>query len=204
MCLWKKSYKEDEVSLDHADVDAYIPLETLEELQRLPESLNLRSIPPGGVSIPVEGEPFRSCDNSEGKITHSVEDPGQEKIGGNLRREGLVNETTREVERPNTPVVERNNLPFPEEHDGEKSPNGLEPSREIRSKRKIKPVVKLRYDELGKATNRPIYTITHGMPMHCCLVSEGMRSYCNTVWCHPLATCRKCSKEPEKKIIKHL
>ncbi len=55
-------------------------------------------------------------------------------------------------------MVEGNNLPFPEEPDGEKSSNGLEPSREFRSKREIKPVVKLSYDELGKSTNRPIYT----------------------------------------------
>ncbi len=105
----------------------------------------------------------------------------------------------REIERPNTPVVEGNDLPFAEEPDGEKSPNGLEPSREIRFKREIKPVVKLSYDELGTSTNRPIYTHIHSMPVHCHSVSEGKQSKCNTVWCHPLATCRKCSVEPEQK-----
>lgn len=64
-------------------------------------------------------------------------------------------------------MVEGNNLPFPEEPDGEKSSNGLEPSREFRSKREIKPVVKLSYDELGKSTNRPIYTSIYSMPVHC-------------------------------------
>lgn len=39
------SYEEDEVSLEYEDVDAYIPLETLEELQRLSKSQNLRSVP---------------------------------------------------------------------------------------------------------------------------------------------------------------
>lgn len=196
----KGSYEEDELSSDCEDVDAYIPLETMEELQRLPESQNLRSVlQERRVSVPVESEPSRSCDNSEGKIIRSVEDSETRRMSDTLERERHNDETTKEVDRPNTPVVEGDDLPFPEEPDGEKNPNGLEPAREIRSKRELKPVVKLSYDELGKSTNRPIYTITHGMPVHCSFVSEGRRSNCNTVWCHPLATCRKCSRVPERK-----
>ncbi len=193
------SYEEDEVLSDYEDVDAYIPLENLEALQRLSKSQNLRLVQQEIVSIPVEGEHFSHGGNRDETVKHSVEDPGQKKICGNLRREGLVDETIREIEILNTPVVEGNDLPFAEEHDGEKSPNGLEPSREIRFKREIKPVVKLSYDELGQSTNRPIYSHIHSMPVHCHSVSEGKRSKCNTVWCHPLATCRKCSVEPEQK-----
>ncbi|ROL55610.1 hypothetical protein DPX16_23627 [Anabarilius grahami] len=111
------SYEEDEVSSQDEGVDAHIPLETLEELRRLPGSQNKRYVPQERVSIPVDGEPFRSCDNSEERVILSAEDPGQKQIYDTLRSEGLVNETTQEVERPNTPVVEGNNLPFPEEPD---------------------------------------------------------------------------------------
>lgn len=201
--LVEGSYEEDELYSDCEDVDAYIPLETMEELRRLPESPNLRSVlQERRVSVPVESE--SKSDNSEGNVIHFVEDSEPKRMGDTLERERHDDDTTQEVERPNTPVVEGNHLPFPEEPDGENNPNGLEPAREIRSKREIKPVVKLSYDELGKSTNRPIYTITRGMPVHCSFVAEGRRSNCNTVWCHPLATCHKCSRVPERKRIKHL
>lgn len=64
------NYEEDEVLSDYEKVDAYIPLENLEELQRLSKSQNLRSVPQEIVSIPVEGEAFSHGGKREETLKH--------------------------------------------------------------------------------------------------------------------------------------
>lgn len=194
--------EEDSMSSD-SESDARLPLQTVEELLNLSNSQTLIPLQrEKSRSILHESESLQKSDTNE--VVYTADNQNQEHVERTQERERSVEEKRPEVERPTTPEEMQNYLPFPEDQDGDDNPRGLEPVRESRPKRERKPVVKLSYDELGKVTNRPIYTITHGMPVHCSFVSEGKRSNCNTVWCHPLAICNMCSRTFVKKGIKHL
>lgn len=60
-----------------------------------------------------------------------------------------------------------------------------------RPKRMIKPVQKLSYDALGKSTDRPLTIVYRGMVVKI-PESSKVKSACNTLWCHPRATCEHC------------
>lgn len=62
---------------------------------------------------------------------------------------------------------------------------------ENRPKRMTKPVQKLSYDALGKSTDRPLTIIYRGMVVKI-QESSKVKSACNTLWCHPMATCEHC------------
>lgn len=64
---------------------------------------------------------------------------------------------------------------------------------ESRPKRKVKPVVKLSYDELGQPSDQPISIAYGGMLIRVEGLSQNKNS-CSTLWCHPLARCTCCDK----------
>ncbi|KAL0153075.1 hypothetical protein M9458_051674 [Cirrhinus mrigala] len=106
---------DDEASSDSEEVDTYIPLQTLDKLWRLPESQNQTPVPQDRkVSIPGEDKAPRPGDNHEKdvRIIPTVEDPSQDQ--------GV-----------DTPVEERNDLPFLEELESESNLGGPEPNKEM-------------------------------------------------------------------------
>ncbi|XP_073711543.1 uncharacterized protein [Misgurnus anguillicaudatus] len=62
-----------------------------------------------------------------------------------------------------------------------------------RSKRVIRPVVKLSYDELGKPCDYPVTVLSHGVLVGSGLYGDSRSSLCQTFWCHPMALCFTCS-----------
>lgn len=62
-----------------------------------------------------------------------------------------------------------------------------------RSKRVIRPVVKLSYDELGKPCDYPVTVLSHGVLVGSGLYGDSRSSQCQTLWCHPMALCFTCS-----------
>jgi len=63
-----------------------------------------------------------------------------------------------------------------------------------RPKREIRPVVKLSYDYLGQPTNRPLTLIHRGMVINVESGEESEGKACNTMWCHPMAQCVRCTR----------
>jgi len=61
-------------------------------------------------------------------------------------------------------------------------------------KRRIKPVQKLSYDELGKPSDKPLTIVYRGMVVKI-QESSKKRSDCRTLWCHSMATCEQCGQE---------
>uniref|UniRef100_A0A672GGI4 Gypsy retrotransposon integrase-like protein 1 n=1 Tax=Salarias fasciatus TaxID=181472 RepID=A0A672GGI4_SALFA len=62
-----------------------------------------------------------------------------------------------------------------------------------RSKRVIRPVVRLTYDELGKSCEQPVNALSHGVMVGSGIYRDSRRSPCQTLWCHPMALCLDCS-----------
>ena len=62
-----------------------------------------------------------------------------------------------------------------------------------RTRRVIRPVVKLSYDELGKPCEHPVIVLSHGVLVGSGLYGDSRRSSCQTFWCHPMALCSICS-----------
>lgn len=60
------------------------------------------------------------------------------------------------------------------------------------SKRVIRPVVKLSYDELGKPCDHPVTVLSHGVLVGSGLYGDSRSGVCQTLWCHPMALCYTC------------
>lgn len=64
---------------------------------------------------------------------------------------------------------------------------------ESRPKRTVKPVIKLSYDDLGRPSDKPLTIVYKGMVIQIGNSSKRNRC-CNTLWCHPLAKCARCTQ----------
>ena len=60
-----------------------------------------------------------------------------------------------------------------------------------RSKR-VKLVVRLSYDELGKPSDQPLNVLSHGVLVGSGTFRDSRYHLCRTVWCHAMALCRDC------------
>ena len=60
-----------------------------------------------------------------------------------------------------------------------------------RPRRRIKPVERFTYDELGKPVDKPFTVVQRGMVVHISS-QEADKSRCKTLWCHPMAQCFRC------------
>lgn len=60
-----------------------------------------------------------------------------------------------------------------------------------KSRREVRPVIKLCYDELGHPADRPLTLVHRGMVVHIEELSK-TKKVCHTVWCHPMAQCPQC------------
>ncbi len=63
----------------------------------------------------------------------------------------------------------------------------------VRSKREVRPVVKLSFDQLGQPTSHPLTSVRRGMVISGEDSVELRKESCSTVWCHPLAQCPPCA-----------
>lgn len=68
---------------------------------------------------------------------------------------------------------------------------------ERRSKRQMKPVVKLSYNKLGQPSEQPLSISYRGMLIQVDGLT-GKKASCSTVWCHPLAQCNYCGNAEKK------
>ncbi len=91
------------------------------------------------------------------------------------------------------PESEENQLPDRREIQCRRSPRMEIHTMESRPKRKVKPVVKLSYDELGQPSDQPLSIAYGGMIIRVEGLSD-RKNTCGTVWCHPLALCANCDK----------
>jgi len=119
-----------------------------------------------------------------------VEEEVASRAENNHPPEELMRENPRtEIEEDNSSYV----IPGSKENpliDGEEGQCRHSPIREInimesRPKRKVKPVVKLSYDELGEPSDQPLSIAYGGMLIRVEGLSQ-KRYSCSTVWCHPL------------------